>query len=38
MDFVSGQEDQSRMGLLASQYELPTVVSQEWSVSFEEER
>jgi hypothetical protein len=38
MGHISGQEDPSERGLLASERGLPTMASEEWTVSFEEDR
>jgi hypothetical protein len=38
MGHISDQEDPSERGLLASERGLPTMASEEWTVSFEEDR
>jgi hypothetical protein len=38
MGHISDQEDPSERGLLASERGLPTLASEEWTVSFEEDR
>jgi hypothetical protein len=38
MGLVLDMEDQTKMGLMASEYELPRMMSEEFSVSIEEPR
>jgi hypothetical protein len=35
---VSDQEDQLKVGLIPNEHELPRMTSEEWSLSFEEQR